>query len=134
MGVSSNGKTSSSNLENVGSIPTTLANYTENTMTAQGSTATKEMTQVWYDHSEMLAQPCNENEFDFVWDDIKIRVVITREYFKDTDHVEIYCSKPNKYTETAYKSHFFREYLTEEEIKSQLLNALGKEPQQQSLF
>jgi len=106
----------------------------ENTMTAQSSTATKEMTQVWYDYSSMFTQPCNPNEFDFVWDNINIRVVINREYFKGTDHVEIYCSKPNKYTETAYKSHFFREYLTEEEIKSQLLNALGKEPQQQSLF
>lgn len=87
-----------------------------------------------YDHSEMLAQPCNENEFDFTWDNIKIRVVIQREYFKDTDHVEIYCSKPNKYTETAYKSHFFRKYFTEEEIKTHLLNALGDEPLQQSLI
>ena len=113
-----------------GLITTTM----ENTMTAHNSTATGEMTQIWYDHSEMLAQPCNENEFDFTWDNIKIRVVIQREYFKDTDHVEIYCSKPNKYTETGYKSHFFREYFTEEEIKTHLLNALGDEPLQQSLI
>ena len=113
-----------------GTITTTM----ENTMTAQSSTATKEMTQVWYDYSSMFTQPCNSNEFDFIWDNINIRVVINREYFKDTDHVEIYCSKPNKYTVTAYKSHFFRESFTEEEIKSKLLDALGEEPQQQSLF
>ena len=55
VGVSSNGKTSSSNLENVGSIPTTLANFI-------GVNMLKNSEIDWDEFNDVLAGngPCNE--------------------------------------------------------------------------
>ena len=88
-----------------------------------------------YDYSEELSKPCNENEHDVFWNGIQIRIHIKNDYIQGVvDHYEIYCSKPNHVTSTAYRSYFSQIRLTDDEIKANILHDFGPEPDQASLF
>ena len=87
------------------------------------------------DYTEELSKPCNDNEHDVFWNGIQIRIHIKNDYIQDVvDHYEIYCSKPNHVTSTAYRSYFSRKRYTVEEIKANILHDFGPEPKQASLF
>jgi hypothetical protein len=88
------------------------------------------------DYSEELSKPCNDNEHDVFWNGIQIRIHIKNNYIPNyINHYEIYCSKPNHVTSTAYKSCFTHSDLSDvEQVKAHVLKEFGPEPDQASLF
>jgi hypothetical protein len=87
------------------------------------------------DYTEELSKPCKDNEHDVFWNGIQIRIHIKNDYIQGVvDHYEIYCSKPNHVTSTAYRSYFSHKRYTVEEIKANILHDFGPEPDQASLF
>lgn len=90
---------------------------------------------------EQRVADMKKESFKVKWSNIDITVDVTFDWLGldhfGLHHVEIKSDQPNPISETGYRSHFIRkdnDYPTLDEIKTWVLQQLGDEPVQATLF